>query len=108
VLALLWILLIHLIEANFLNPNIIGHNAELHPALVVLALLIGEHYGGPVGLLIAVPIATVVRAVMTYTVGKLLLGPPSDDLSAPASPPSLVTTEQAPPASAPDLATEAS
>jgi predicted PurR-regulated permease PerM len=108
VLALLWILLIHLIEANFLNPNIIGHNAELHPALVVLALLIGEHYGGPVGLLIAVPIATVVRAVMTYTVGKLLLGPPADDMAAPSPPPSRVTAEQAPPASAPDLATEAS
>lgn len=93
VLALLWILLIHLIEANFLNPNIIGHNAELHPALVVLALLIGEHYGGPVGLLIAVPIATVVRAVLTYTVGRVLLGPagPDEGPSAEASKPAEAT-----------------
>ncbi|MEB3284153.1 MAG: AI-2E family transporter [Candidatus Sericytochromatia bacterium] len=73
VFALLWILVIHLIEANLLNPNIIGHNAELHPALVVLALLIGEHYGGAAGLLIAVPIATVIRALLTYTIGRLLL-----------------------------------
>lgn len=72
-LVLLWILAIHLLEANFLNPKIIGHNAELHPALVVLALLLGEHYGGAVGLLIAVPLATVVRAVTTYTLGRLLI-----------------------------------
>ncbi|MEB3222057.1 MAG: AI-2E family transporter [Candidatus Sericytochromatia bacterium] len=103
-LALIWILLIHLIEANFLNPNIIGHNAELHPALVVLALLVGEHYGGPVGLLIAVPIATVVRAVLTYTVGKLLLGPPSDD--EPSGPLPVVSSAEAP-AVATDMAPEA-
>lgn len=72
-LVLAWILIIHLIEANFLNPKIIGHNAELHPALVVLALLMGEHYGGAVGLLIAVPVATVVRAVTSYTLGRLLI-----------------------------------
>lgn len=72
-LVLLWILAIHLLEANFLNPKIIGHNAELHPALVVLALLLGEHYGGAVGLLIAVPLATVVRALMTYTLGRVLI-----------------------------------
>jgi predicted PurR-regulated permease PerM len=75
VLALLWILGIHLLEANVLNPNIIGHNAELHPALVVLALLIGEHYGGAAGLLIAVPLATVIRAILTYTLGRLLFPP---------------------------------
>ena len=75
VLALLWILGIHLLEANVLNPNIIGHNAELHPALVVLALLIGEHYGGAAGLLIAVPLATVIRALLTYTLGRVLFPP---------------------------------
>lgn len=78
VLALLWILGIHLLEANVLNPNIIGHNAELHPALVVLALLIGEHYGGAPGLLIAVPLATVIRAILTYTLGRLLFPPPAE------------------------------
>ncbi|MEB3198763.1 MAG: AI-2E family transporter [Candidatus Sericytochromatia bacterium] len=84
-LALIWILLIHLIEANLLNPNIIGHNAELHPALVVLALLVGEHYGGAVGLLVAVPLATVIRAILTYTLGRLLIQPDTiPDAEAPA------------------------
>jgi predicted PurR-regulated permease PerM len=72
-LVLAWVLIIHLLEANVLNPKIIGYNAELHPALVVLALLLGEHYGGAVGLLIAVPVATVVRSLMTYTLGRVLV-----------------------------------
>lgn len=83
-LVLAWILVIHLIEANFLNPKIIGHNAELHPALVVLALLIGEHYGGPLGLLVAVPIATVVRSLVSYTLGRLLLPRPKPTAEPPA------------------------
>lgn len=91
-LALIWILAIHLLEANVLNPNIIGHNAELHPALVVLALLIGEHYGGAAGLLVAVPIATVVRAVSTYTLGRLLM--PPEDTSPPPPPPQIVDTHE--------------
>lgn len=69
-----WILLIHLIEANLLNPNIVGHNAELHPALVVLALLVGEYLVGPVGLLVAVPVATIVRTLVSISLGRWLAG----------------------------------
>lgn len=69
-----WILLIHLIEANLLNPNIVGHNAELHPALVVLALLVGEYLMGPAGLLVAVPVATIVRTLVAMSLGRWLQG----------------------------------
>lgn len=68
------IALIHLIEANFLNPKVLGHNAEIHPVLVIFALLIGEHYGGAVGLLFAVPVAAIVRALLTFGY-RLILGP---------------------------------
>jgi predicted PurR-regulated permease PerM len=60
------ICLIHLIEANFLNPKVLGHNAEIHPVLVIFALLIGEHYGGAIGLIFAVPVAAIVRALLTF------------------------------------------
>lgn len=65
-LVLGWILLIHLIEANFLNPKIIGESAKIHPVLVVFALLAGEHTGGLVGALLAVPIASVVQTLFVY------------------------------------------
>lgn len=93
VAVLVWILMIHAIEANVLNPKIIGHNAELHPALVVLALLIGEHYGGIAGLLIAVPTATVIRAIITYTLGRLLVPPPGGWMREPEIPASAGTEQ---------------
>jgi len=57
--ALGWIIGIHLLEANFLNPKIIGDSAKIHPALVIFVLVAGEHFYGIVGALFAVPLASV-------------------------------------------------
>jgi predicted PurR-regulated permease PerM len=53
--VLLWIIGIHQVEANLLNPKIIGVAAKIHPVLVVTSLLIGEHFFGLWGALLAVP-----------------------------------------------------
>lgn len=53
--ALLWVLGIHQLEANFLNPKIIGTAAKIHPCLVVFVLIVGEHFFGLWGALLAVP-----------------------------------------------------
>jgi predicted PurR-regulated permease PerM len=58
-----WIVGIHLLEANLLNPKIIGTAAKMHPVVVVFALLVGEHTGGLIGALLAVPIASIVQAI---------------------------------------------
>jgi predicted PurR-regulated permease PerM len=63
VLAVLWIIGIHLLEANLLNPKIMGDAARIHPVLVVLALVVGEHYYGLSGALFAVPILSIVATV---------------------------------------------
>ena len=52
---LAWIIGIHQLEANFLNPKIMGDAAKIHPVLVVFALIAGEHSYGLVGALFAVP-----------------------------------------------------
>jgi predicted PurR-regulated permease PerM len=53
--VLLWILGVHQLEANFLNPKIIGTSARIHPVLVVFMLITGEHLFGAWGALLAVP-----------------------------------------------------
>jgi predicted PurR-regulated permease PerM len=63
---LCWIVGIHLLEANVLNPKIIGSAAKIHPVVVVFALLVGEETGGLPGALLAVPFASVVQAVFLY------------------------------------------
>lgn len=61
-----WIILIHLIEANFLNPKIMGNAAKIHPVLVVFALIAGEHAYGLVGALFAVPVASIIQTIFVY------------------------------------------
>ncbi len=62
-LAVGWIVGVHILEANFLNPKIMGDAAKIHPALIMLALLIGEHFYGLVGALLAVPIMSIVVTI---------------------------------------------
>ena len=56
----LWIIGIHFIEANVLNPKIIGTAAKIHPVLVIFSLFLGEHSYGLVGALLAVPILSAI------------------------------------------------
>jgi predicted PurR-regulated permease PerM len=61
-----WIIGIHFIEANFLNPKIIGTAAKIHPVLVIFALVLGEKTYGLIGALFAVPILSMVSVVFMF------------------------------------------
>lgn len=69
-LVLAWIIGIHLLEANLLNPKIIGRTAKMHPVMVMFAVLAGERTYGPVGALLAVPIVSAVQALFIYLRAK--------------------------------------
>ncbi|RJO64816.1 MAG: AI-2E family transporter [Myxococcales bacterium] len=66
VLTLVWIVIIHLIEANILNPKILGTSARIHPALVVFALIAGEYTYGLFGALLAVPVFSIFQTLFLY------------------------------------------
>ncbi|MBN1652650.1 MAG: AI-2E family transporter [Deltaproteobacteria bacterium] len=69
VLALLvlgWVIVIHQIEANLLNPKIMGDAARVHPVMVIFALLAGEHVGGIVGALLAVPVLSILQSLFLF------------------------------------------
>lgn len=62
----LWIVGIHFIEANLLNPKIIGTAARIHPVLVIFSLFLGEDAFGLVGALLAVPVLSAISVVFMY------------------------------------------
>ena len=64
--VLLWIIGIHQVEANLLNPKIIGVAAKIHPVLVVFALIVGEHFYGLWGALLAVPVLSLAQSVFQH------------------------------------------
>ena len=63
---LAWIAGIHLLEANVLNPKIIGDSAHIHPVLVIFALLAGEHVYGLTGALLAIPAMSLVQTTFIH------------------------------------------
>ncbi len=75
--VLAWIVGIHQLEANVLNPKIMGDSAKVHPVLVVFALLAGEHLFGIVGALLAVPLLSITQSVFLHF-REVALGVPRD------------------------------
>lgn len=59
------------LEANLISPKILGICTGLHPLLVIFALLAGGELWGVIGLLIAVPLAAVLKIIISYLFVKL-------------------------------------
>ncbi|MGN6105999.1 MAG: AI-2E family transporter [Kofleriaceae bacterium] len=66
----LWIIGIHFIEANVLNPKIIGTAAKIHPVFIIFSLFLGEHRYGLIGALLAVPVLSSIQVVFLYLYRK--------------------------------------
>jgi predicted PurR-regulated permease PerM len=71
VFVLVWIVGIHQLEANLLNPKILGDAAKIHPLLVIFSLLVGEHFFGVVGALLAVPVMSIAQSVFVHVRQKV-------------------------------------
>ena len=54
-MALGWILAVHFVEGNFLNPKIMGDYSKIHPVFIIFALVAGQYLAGIMGALLAVP-----------------------------------------------------
>jgi predicted PurR-regulated permease PerM len=66
IFVLVWIVGIHQIEANILNPKIMGDAAKIHPVLVIFSLLVGEHFFHIVGALLAVPCMSIAQTLFLH------------------------------------------
>ena len=64
--VLVWIIGIHQLEANFLNPKVMGDAAKIHPVLVIFSLLVGEHFFHTVGALLAVPTMSIAQSLFLH------------------------------------------
>ena len=62
--VLLWISSVQLLETYVLTPNIVGQAVGLHPVVYIMALVIGGNLFGVVGMLVAIPVAAVLRVLL--------------------------------------------
>jgi predicted PurR-regulated permease PerM len=64
--VLVFYLVIHQLENNVLVPNIMKHTLELHPVAVIISLLIGAHLSGVIGMIVAVPVAAILKVLYKH------------------------------------------
>jgi predicted PurR-regulated permease PerM len=71
VAALVLYTLIQQVENNFLVPKIQGDAVELHPAVVMFAIIVGGSLAGLLGAILALPITAALRDVVRYLFRRL-------------------------------------
>lgn len=67
---LAFVVVMHFAESKFLMPKLIGYRLNLHPAAVIIVLLIGAEFLGIIGMFLAAPVAAIVRELIRlYYIG---------------------------------------
>ena len=54
------------LENNLLVPKIQGDSVQLHPAIIMVALVVGSQVAGLIGLIMAVPVTAIMRDLYLY------------------------------------------
>jgi len=83
ILVLVLYTIIQQIEANFLIPKILGNAVELHPIVVMTAVVVGMTTGGVLGALVATPITASCKILVLYIYAKILKQEPFLDSDEP-------------------------
>jgi predicted PurR-regulated permease PerM len=85
-LTALWvviaILIVQQIESNFISPQVMGRQLDVHPLTVILLLLAASQIAGLIGLILAVPTYAILKVIAkhTYRLVKLRYdGPPNSN-----------------------------
>lgn len=66
------LMIVQQIVATFMSPKIMADAVDLHPALVIFALLVGASEFGIMGMVLAIPVAAAVKAVFAHFYAKVV------------------------------------
>jgi predicted PurR-regulated permease PerM len=61
---LIFVVVMHFAESKFIMPKLIGDRLRLHPAVVIIVLLIGAEFCGLIGMFLAAPVAAIIRELI--------------------------------------------
>ncbi|OEH91514.1 AI-2E family transporter [Bacillus solimangrovi] len=68
IIVVVIIILLQFLEGNLLSPIIVGKSLHMHPIFIIFALIAGGEVGGIIGLIIAVPLLSVVKVIVLHLV----------------------------------------
>lgn len=64
ILAVIALVIVQQIDGNIISPKIVGNSVGLHPVFVMMAIIIGGSCMGIWGMLIAVPLAGIIKLML--------------------------------------------
>jgi len=59
------------IQDYFVAPAVMGRIVRLHPLIILFAVLAGQHIWGTLGVILAVPVAGVIRILLEFSLEKI-------------------------------------
>jgi predicted PurR-regulated permease PerM len=63
-LAVAALVVVQQIDSNIISPKIVGNSVGLHPVFIILSIIIGGSCFGLLGMLIAVPVAGIIKLLL--------------------------------------------
>ncbi|MFT8320179.1 MAG: AI-2E family transporter [Bacillus sp. (in: firmicutes)] len=66
IIIIVIIIVLQFLEGNILAPFIVGKSLHMHPLFIMFALLVGEEIGGIVGMIVSVPILSVLKVAIIH------------------------------------------
>ena len=64
ILMAIVVIILQQIDANIINPKIIGNSLSISPLLVIFAVTVGGAYFGVLGMFLSVPVCTVIKLLI--------------------------------------------
>lgn len=59
------------VESSIIAPKVLGDSLGIHPIYIILILLVGGKFFGGIGLLLAIPIAGILKVTYNYFMNKI-------------------------------------
>ncbi|MEH7124023.1 AI-2E family transporter [Bacillus sp. JJ1773] len=77
IISVIIVFVLQFLEGNILSPLIVGKSLDMHPLVIMFALLAGGEAGGVIGLIIAVPVLAVIKVSLVHARSHFIKGPNS-------------------------------
>lgn len=71
VLSLILLTIYQQLDANVIQPKLLSNSVGLNPVWVLIAILIGGHYLGMLGMIVSIPTAALIQIYMTRRYNRL-------------------------------------
>ena len=66
IFCIISIVVVQLLENNFYQPLIMGHTMQLHPVIIIISLLIFQHFFGIIGMVVATPVVACLKVIFMF------------------------------------------